>query len=156
MILFIMFIQEELRHIIELSEQTKNSTAKIFFGHYPLAFSYIKQLRTIVDNGLVFLNGHLHMGNKYYYTRHDNHLLEIHLGDWKRKRRYQTRIESQKRKQLFFFVRFRLLTIDAGLLSFEDFSYNATIFAVISNPKAAAFKTIREPLQRLKESSHIR
>ena len=51
--------------------------------------------------------------------------------------------------------RFRLLTIDAGLLTFEDFRFGQSIYAVISNPKPAKFKTLREPLYRLKQSSHI-
>jgi hypothetical protein len=48
------------------------------------------------------------------------------------------------------------LTIDAGLLSFEDFQLNQTIYAVISNPKAAKFHTPREPFERLNQSTHIR
>lgn len=80
-------IQREIQKIAELSAQTRNSTARIYFGHYPLTFGYIGRLREIIDDGLVFLNGHLHSGMKYLYTRHDNQLLEVHLGDWKRKRR---------------------------------------------------------------------
>ncbi len=53
-------------------------------------------------------------------------------------------------------LRFRVVTIDAGLLSFEDFRFDQPIYAVISNPKPAKFKTPREPLERLSQSTHIR
>ncbi len=49
------------------------------------------------------------------------------------------------------------MTIDSGLLSFEDFQFSQPpIYAVISNPKAAKFHTPREPLYRLSQSTHIR
>jgi hypothetical protein len=88
--------------------------------------------------GIVYLNGHLHAGIKNLYIRHSNGLLEFELGDWKRNRR------------------FRIVTIDAGLLSFEDVRFNQSIYAVISNPKAAKFYTPREPFYRLNQSTHIR
>ena len=40
-----------------------------------------------MKNGIVYLNGHLHIGIKYLYALHSNGLLELELGDWKRKRR---------------------------------------------------------------------
>lgn len=55
-----------------------------------------------------------------------------------------------------FSSRFRILTIDGGLLSFEDYQYGQSIYAVITNPKAAKFVTSREPFHRLIESTHIR
>lgn len=48
------------------------------------------------------------------------------------------------------------MTIDSGLLSFEDFQFRQSIYAVISNPKAAKFHTSREPFYRLSQSTHIR
>jgi hypothetical protein len=36
--------------------------------------------------GIAYLNGHLH-SVKHLYARHANGLLELELGDWKRKRR---------------------------------------------------------------------
>lgn len=39
-----------------------------------------------MKDGLVYLNGHLHSGIKHLYARHPTGLLEIELGDWKRKR----------------------------------------------------------------------
>jgi hypothetical protein len=36
---------------------------------------------------IVYLNGHLHSGIKHLYALHSNGLLELELGDWKRKRR---------------------------------------------------------------------
>jgi len=76
-----------MKHLVELSEQTKNSTSIIFFGHYPLSFTYSRGLDKIMKNGIVYLNGHLHAGIKHLYARHSNGLLELELGDWKRHRR---------------------------------------------------------------------
>ena len=55
-----------------------------------------------------------------------------------------------------FQSRFRIVTIDAGLLSFEDFQFNQSIYVVITNPKAIQFQTPREPFDRLRQSTHIR
>ncbi|CAF0776147.1 unnamed protein product [Adineta steineri] len=129
---------DEMNNIKDLSQQTKTSNTTIFFGHYPLAFTYSKGLMELMAHGIVYLNGHLHSGIKHLYARHSDGLLELELGDWKDNRR------------------FRLITIDSGILSFEDFRFDQTIYAVISNPKAAKFKTPREPLERLSQSTHIR
>lgn len=51
---------------------------------------------------------------------------------------------------------FRIVTIDGGLLSFEDFIYPQPIYAILSNPKPAKFHTRREPVWRLVRSTHIR
>lgn len=59
-------------------------------------------------------------------------------------------------ESFFCSIRFRIITIDGGLLSFEDVRFGQSIYAVISNPKAAKFKTPREPLERLSTSTHIR
>lgn len=48
------------------------------------------------------------------------------------------------------------MTIDAGLLSFEDYIYPQPIYAVLANPKPAKFHTRREPIWRLVQSTHIR
>ncbi|CAF4932224.1 unnamed protein product [Rotaria sp. Silwood1] len=130
--------KKEMKILKKLYEKTKNSTSTIFFGHYPLSFTYSNGLDQIMKNGIVYLNGHLHSGIKHLYARHSNGLLELELGDWKDKRR------------------FRILTIDSGLLSFEDFRFNQPIYAIISNPKAAKFLTLREPFYRISQSTHIR
>ncbi|CAF0820817.1 unnamed protein product [Rotaria sordida] len=130
--------KEEMKNIRKLSEQTQNSTATIFFGHYPLSFTYSSGLTELMHHGIAYLNGHLHSGIKHLYARHSDGLLELELGDWKDNRR------------------FRIVTIDSGILSFEDVNFNQPIYAVISNPKAAKFKTPREPLYRLSQSTHIR
>lgn len=136
---FFGYLSQNQRQILKnLSEKTKNSTSVIYFGHYPLSFSYSYGINHIMSKGLVYLNGHLHSGIKHLYARHSNGLLELELGDWKRKRR------------------FRIITIDGGLLSFEDYRYGQSIYAVISNPKAAKFHTSREPFDRLIQSTHIR
>ncbi|CAF3466928.1 unnamed protein product [Rotaria sp. Silwood1] len=130
--------KEEMNNIKNLSEQTQNSNTTIFFGHYPLSFTYSNGLDELMRHGIVYLNGHLHSGIKHLYARHSNGLLELELGDWKDNRR------------------FRIVTIDSGILSFEDVRFDQPIYAVISNPKAAKFKTPREPLYRLSQSTHIR
>lgn len=48
------------------------------------------------------------------------------------------------------------MTIDAGLLSFEDFVHPQPIYAVLSNPKPAKFHTRREPIWRMLQSTHVR
>ncbi|CAF4158500.1 unnamed protein product [Rotaria sp. Silwood2] len=130
--------KEEMTNIKNLSEQTQNSNTTIFFGHYPLSFTYSKGLEKLMRHGIVYLNGHLHSGIKHLYARHSDGLLELELGDWKDNRR------------------FRIVTIDSGILSFEDVRFDQPIYTVISNPKAAKFKTPREPLYRLSQSTHIR
>ncbi|CAF4268771.1 unnamed protein product [Rotaria socialis] len=130
--------EEEMINIKNLSEQTQNSNTTIFFGHYPLSFTYSKGLMELMHHGIAYLNGHLHTSIKYLYAQHSDGLLELELADWKDHRR------------------FRIITIDSGLLSFEDFHFDQPIYTVISNPKAAKFKTSREPLYRLSQSTHIR
>ncbi|CAF3775166.1 unnamed protein product [Rotaria magnacalcarata] len=130
--------KKETQILLEIAKKIKNSTSIIFFGHYPLSFTYSKGLDHIMKYGIVYLNGHLHSGIKHLYARHSNGLLDIELGDWKRQRR------------------FRIMTIDSGLLSFEDFRFSQPIYALISNPKAAKFQTPREPFYRLNQSTHIR
>ena len=62
----------------------------------------------------------------------------------------------RRRKLQSLLHRFRILTIDGGLLSFEDFRFGQPIYAVVSNPKPAKFLTPREPLQRISQSTHVR
>ncbi|CAF3242403.1 unnamed protein product [Rotaria socialis] len=130
--------KKETQILLEIAKKIKNSTSIVFFGHYPLSFTYSKGLDHIMKDGIAYLNGHLHSGIKHLYARHSNGLLDIELGDWKRQRR------------------FRIITIDSGLLSFEDFRFSQPIYALISNPKAAKFQTPREPFYRLNQSTHIR
>ncbi|CAF3585182.1 unnamed protein product, partial [Rotaria sordida] len=46
---------------------------------------------------------------------------------------------------------FRIVTIDSGILLFEDVRFDQPIYTVISNQKVAKFKTPREPLYRLSQ-----
>lgn len=80
-------LQDEMNYIRTLSEQTRNSTATVFFGHYPLSFTYSSGLDELMKHALVYLNGHLHSGIKHLYAQHSNGLLELELGDWKDNRR---------------------------------------------------------------------
>ncbi|CAF0907568.1 unnamed protein product [Didymodactylos carnosus] len=133
--------KSEMRHLSTLIEEAQTSNATIFFGHYPLSFTYSSTspgIQHIMKNALVYLNGHLHAGIPHLYARHSSGLLELELADWKDHRR------------------FRLVTIDGGILAFTDFQYDKPIYAAITNPKAAKFKTPREPLYRLKQSTYIR
>jgi hypothetical protein len=70
-----------------LSDQTRNSNTTIFFGHYPLSFTYTNGLDELMNHAIVYLNGHLHSGIKHLYAQHSNGLLELELGDWKDNRR---------------------------------------------------------------------
>ncbi|CAF3329402.1 unnamed protein product [Rotaria sp. Silwood2] len=79
--------KEELKNIKKLSEQTRNSNTTIFFGHYPLSFTYSKGVNELMRHGIVYLNGHLHSSVKNLYARHSDGLLELELEDWKRNRR---------------------------------------------------------------------
>jgi hypothetical protein len=76
-----------MKNIKILSEQTQNSNTTIFFGHYPLSFTYTGGLDELMRHGIVYLNGHLHSGIKHLYALHSNGLLELELGDWKDNRR---------------------------------------------------------------------
>jgi hypothetical protein len=72
-----------------LSKQTQNSNTTIFFGHYPLSFTYSNGIQDVMRHGIVYLNGHLHASIEHLYARHSNGLLELELGDWKNNRRYR-------------------------------------------------------------------
>jgi hypothetical protein len=79
-----------MNNIKNLTQQTENSNTTIFFGHYPLSFTYSNGLTDLMKNGIVYLNGHLHSGIKHLYARHSDGLLELELGDWKDNRRYKS------------------------------------------------------------------
>ena len=76
-----------MKNIENLSKQTLHSNTTIFFGHYPLSFTYSNGLQQLMRHGIVYLNGHLHSGIKHLYAQHTNGLLELELGDWKDNRR---------------------------------------------------------------------
>ena len=78
---------ERNRISLSTGSRSRESTATIFFGHYPLASGYSNGLQKLMSKGLVFLNGHLHMGFKHFYTRHPSELLEISLEIGSSKRR---------------------------------------------------------------------
>ena len=101
-------LQAEMKSIRTLSERTRSSNSTIFFGHYPLSFTYSKGLEELMNHGIVYLNGHLHSGIKHLYARHSNGLLELELGDWKDNRRW-------RRSILFLhpFQRFLLFSSDS-------------------------------------------
>ncbi|CAF0777759.1 unnamed protein product [Didymodactylos carnosus] len=133
--------KSEMRHLEQLTKEIHHSNVTIYFGHYPLSFTYSSKVQEkIMRNGLVYLNGHLHAGIPHLYAHHSSGLLELELADWKQHRR------------------FRLVTIDSGLLAFRDFQFNnqKLIYAVITHPKESRFRTVREPLARLKQRTHIR
>ncbi len=82
-----LFLQKEKQSLIKFSKKTENSTSIIFFGHYPLSFTYSYGLNQIMKHAIIYLNGHLHSGIKHLYARHSNGLLELELGYCKIKRR---------------------------------------------------------------------
>ena len=76
-----------MKTIRNLSEQTRQSNTTIVFGHYPLSFSYTKDLNELMRHAVVYLNGHLHTLAKHLYAQHPNGLIELELADWKDHRR---------------------------------------------------------------------
>lgn len=69
-----------------LSKETQKSNTTIFFGHYPLSFTYSSGIENVMRHGLAYLNGHVHAIVKHLYARHADGLLELELGDWKNNR----------------------------------------------------------------------
>lgn len=66
--------------------------------------------------------------------------------------------------KILFNSRFRILAFDGGLLSFRDFKFSQSdpnkndLYILITNPKNIQFKALknREPLHRMRTSTHIR
>ena len=63
-----------------------------------------------MKNGLVYLNGHLHLAFGKLYFRHSDGLLELELADWKDNRRLVFFFFS------FFFCLFNLITFENFLI----------------------------------------
>jgi hypothetical protein len=140
---------EDLELLDKYAKQSILSNGTIWFGHYPTTTVHSsKSFRQVMSTGAAYLCGHLHtLGGLVpsMYTRHSNGLLELELADWKVGRM------------------FRLMAFDAGLFTFHDFKLSKydsrnSIFVLITNPKNIQFKTSngREPLDRMRRSSHIR
>ena len=54
-------------------------------------------------------------------------------------------------------TRFRILALDHGLLSFVDDTYENLPIVLITNPKSARYiHPGREPLESIRQSTHIR
>eukprot|EP00117_Sycon_ciliatum_P009812 scpid35399/ scgid4569/ Transmembrane protein 62 len=89
-----------------------------------------------------YLSGHLHdLGGlaDHLYAQQTSGQLELELADWRVNRR------------------FRILAFDHDLLSFGDYEFNEFPTVLITNPKSAEFHVRnREPLGRMRHSSHIR
>lgn len=70
---------------------------------------------------------------------HDGNALELELGDFKKNRKY------------------RVLSVDNGLLNFVDVQYGKYPVILVTNPKNAMFHMPEyEPRHRIAKSTHIR
>lgn len=126
-----------------------NGDFTIWFAHYPtssvLTPPGVQNIRKFIgqfDSSLGYLAGHLHTLGRFVnkmYALHPEGFLELELADFLRTRRY------------------RLATIDHGMLSIIDFSLHSYPFAIITNPKNMLFNNpFRENIELQKQSTHIR
>ncbi|XP_022671622.1 transmembrane protein 62-like [Varroa destructor] len=133
--------------LLNLREQTADANYTIWFGHHPSAvvFGRNKQglgMRSLFANSGPYLCGHYHtVFNlvQHMYAMHDDNALELELGDFKENRK------------------FRVLSIDHGLLNFIDVTFKKYPIILVTNPKNALFHLpTYEPLERIRDSTHIR
>ncbi|KAK2706171.1 hypothetical protein QYM36_016266 [Artemia franciscana] len=118
--------------------------ATFWFGHYPTStlLSPSPGMRELMNDGMAYLNGHLHtffMMVPKMHTLHHSGLIELELGDWKDHRIY------------------RILAIDNGLFSFVDLRVHDWPAILITNPKDSMYmQPTKEPLWKMAKSTHIR
>eukprot|EP00117_Sycon_ciliatum_P037643 scpid35099/ scgid4569/ Transmembrane protein 62 len=137
--------EERLVSLQHARAMASKSNHTIFYGHYPSSFihqPYFGALRSVLAGGTAYLSGHLHdLGGlaDHLYAQQTSGQLELELADWRVNRR------------------FRILAFDHDLLSFGDYEFNEFPTVLITNPKSAEFHVRnREPLGRMRHSSHIR
>ncbi|CAM9509202.1 transmembrane protein 62 isoform X1 [Lampetra fluviatilis] len=136
--------QAKVEELSRLEEESQSSNHTFWFGHYTTStiVSPHPGIRQLMSRASAYLCGHLHtLGGlaPVMHTRHSTGMLELELGDWMHNRRY------------------RVMAIDHDLLSFGDFELDRWPAVLITNPKAALYsRATREPLGRMKRSSHVR
>ncbi|KAM9787266.1 transmembrane protein 62 isoform X2 [Syngnathus typhle] len=124
--------------------ESLKSNQSVWFGHYTTStiVSPSPGVRELMRSAVAYLCGHLHtLGGlmPVLHSRHPHGTLELELGDWMDNRRY------------------RVLAFDHDLLSFSDLRFEKWPAVVITNPKDAQYlHPVREPLDRIRRSTHIR
>ncbi|CAH1408269.1 unnamed protein product [Nezara viridula] len=117
-----------------------------WFGHYPTSciLSHKPGIKSIIANdqkSIAYLCGHFHNMLGFVpnmYTLQKKGFYELELADWKDNRM------------------FRIAAVDHGLFSFVDVKHNDWPIVLVTNPKHALFKSIREPLGGMLTSTHVR
>ncbi|KAJ3451103.1 helicase related [Anaeramoeba flamelloides] len=150
--LFTRFPTEFLDQLEKKIENCKNANHTILYGHHPLC--YISQdLRTseskktfkqLVEESrvLVYLNGHEHARD-----------MHAHLFD------PRTGMFEFEVLDLGFNSGYRLFAFDNDLFSFTDKTMDETQdepIIMVTNPKDAKHLSRKEPLNKIKQSTHIR
>ncbi|OQR73783.1 transmembrane protein 62-like [Tropilaelaps mercedesae] len=133
--------------LLRMRDEVAHVNYTVWFGHHPSAVVFGRskeglEMRSLFANSGPYLCGHYHtVFNlvQHMYTMHDNNALELELGDFKENRK------------------FRVLSIDHGLLNFVDVAFKTYPIILVTNPKNALFHLPSyEPLERIRNSTHIR
>ena len=139
--------QHDLGLLKGLARKAKDvADGTVWFGHYPTStiVAPLPGHREVMEDGLVYLCGHLHNIHGLAGTmvvRHRSGLREAELTDWKDNRM------------------FRLMAMDQGVLSWRDVSGWAGLplpLVLVTWPPAGPRAGDREPLHLLTTSTHIR
>ena len=136
--------QEDLKSLQLLVSTVAHDNHTVWFSHYPSATITAdhQQLRAIMSSSMAHVCGHLHTIANFVprmYGRHPSGHLELELGDFKDNRK------------------FRLLAFDHDLFSFMDTTLRQWPLVLVTSPKDAHFSLAhREPLGRMRRSSHVR
>ncbi|CAL8298865.1 unnamed protein product, partial [Arctogadus glacialis] len=135
--------QTQMDLLTAFRTESRSSNQSVWFGHYTTStvISPAPGLRDLMSSAVAYLCGHLHtLGGlmPVLHSRHPKGTLELELGDWMDNRRY------------------RVLAFDHDLLSFSDLTFQRWPAVLITNPKEAQYLHPREPVGRIRRSTHIR
>ncbi|XP_059908871.1 transmembrane protein 62 isoform X3 [Gadus macrocephalus] len=135
--------QTQMDLLTAFRTESRSSNQSVWFGHYTTStvISPAPGLRDLMSSAVAYLCGHLHtLGGlmPVLHSRHAEGTLELELGDWMDNRRY------------------RVLAFDHDLLSFSDLTFQRWPAVLITNPKEAQYLHPREPVGRIRSSTHIR
>lgn len=136
--------QEDIESLQLLASGATHVNHTLWFSHYPSATITAdhQRLRDVMHSSVAHVCGHLHTLANFVprmYGRHPSGHLELELGDFKDNRK------------------FRLLAFDHDLFSFTDTTLRQWPLVLVTNPKDAHFSLrSREPLGRVRHSSHVR
>ncbi|XP_014291575.1 transmembrane protein 62 isoform X2 [Halyomorpha halys] len=136
----------DLSQLTDFYDSLHDVNYTFWFGHYPTSciLSPKPGIKSVIGNdkrSIAYFCGHFHNMLGFVpnmYTLQKNGFYELELADWKDNRM------------------FRIAAIDHGLFSFIDVKHNHWPIVLVTNPKHALFKSIREPLDAMATSTHIR